>query len=240
MADSLGLVKIFFGKVKTVQDTTKLYRCQISVDNYTEKIPVADLPWYFPWYGLNYLPEEGDIISVIVFDDNFSTAFYGRKIELNKSELSDEDYLSYLEIYNRNIDDKKIQLSYTKSKGIEFINGESKTVIELDKITWFQNDNSIEITNDKIILGNQNQEAAILGNKGVDHLNKIITHQQNTINNMMQLFGAIATACTTPFTKPIQIALTASMSPLSISLGQENGKLVEENKTIQSKKTFIE
>ena len=110
----------------------------------------------------------------------------------------------------------------------------------LDKITWFQNDNSIEITNDKIILGNQNQEAAILGNKGVDHLNKIITHQQNTINNMMQLFGAIATACTTPFTLPIGIALTASMSPLSISLGQENGKLVEENKTIQSKKTFIE
>ena len=154
MTNGLGNIQIFFGVVKTVLDASKVCRLQISIDNYTEKIPVADLPWYFPWYGLEYLPVENDVVSVIIFDENFSTGFYGNKVDLSKSSLDDSDYINYLEIFKRSVDDKNVLLTYIPSKGIQFINADSQVQIEVDKVSLFVESNSIVMTKDRIDIGN--------------------------------------------------------------------------------------
>lgn len=235
----LGNVKIYFGKIASVTDELKLCRAQIIVDGYTEENDPTLLPWYFPWYGLNYLPVVEDVVPVLVFDDNFSTAFYGRKVDLVDAGLAD-DYENYLEIFKRTISDNDVKLTYTVSKGIEFINGDGKVQIELDKTTLFSKANSIEITEDKIKIGNDAKQMALLGDDTVTELQAIIKHQKATIDAMMQLFDLVSTACVTPFTVPIKAALTAGMPALKISLGLENSQVKTKADQIQSKKVSIE
>jgi len=236
----LGNINIFFGKVLNVSDELKINRCQISIDGLTDEIVSDDLPWYFPWYGLNYLPIVNDVVSVIVFDNNFSTCFYGRKVDLVDGSLDEGDYENYLEIFKRNVDDKNVSLTYLKSKGIEFINDKNKVQIELDKISLFVDTNSIVMTKDRIDIGDSGQEPIILGDKGVSHLHDIIKHQANTITEMMKLFQVIVTACTTPFTIPIGVALTANIPISQSKLVMENTQVDKKADTLQSKKTFIE
>lgn len=240
MYGELGNVQIFFGIVKTVQDDKKICRLQISIDNYTEKIPTEQLPWYFPWYGLNFLPVIGDVVSVIVFDENFSTAFYGKKVNLELSNLSDTDYVNYLEIFKRQISDKNVQLTYTESKGIQIINSTSEARVEIDRFSLFSEANSIVITKDRIDIGNKNQEATILGDKGVDELHDIILHQKNTISAMLAMFNAVFVACISPMTFPIAAALLPLISTYTSQLTIENKKVDVKLNTIQSKKVFIE
>ena len=40
--------------------------------DYNDELDVEDLPWYYPWGGIDFLPEEDDVVSVIVFDKNSS------------------------------------------------------------------------------------------------------------------------------------------------------------------------
>jgi len=240
MDSTLGNIRIYFGKVVSVSDEKKLCRCQISVDNYTEKIPKAELPWYFPWYGLNYLPVEGDIVPVIIFDDNFSTAFYSRKLDLKDAGLDDGDYANYLEIFKRTIEDKNVQLTYTTSKGIEFINGDGKIQIEIETLSLFVGTNSIVMTKDRIDIGDDNQEATILGDKGVEHLHNIIKHQANTIEAMMKMFKAVIKGCVSPMTLPIKVALLPYTLQYDQTLNMENSEVDSEADTLQSEKVFIQ
>jgi uncharacterized protein YktA (UPF0223 family) len=236
----IGDIQIFFGKVVDISDDLKINRCRISIDGLTDEIKTEELPWYFPWYGINYLPIKNDVVSVIVFDSNFVTAFYGKKIDLIDLNLDKDDYENYLEIFKRSIDDKNIQLSYKKSTGIEFINDKTKIQIELDKLSYFVESNSIIITKNKITLGDKNQQATILGDKGVQQMQDMITHQANTITEMMKLFNAISVSCITPFTAPIKAALSPLIPISQTKLNTENSKVNESSKIIQSSKTFIE
>ena len=235
----LGEIKIVFGKVVDINDEQKICRCRISIDNYTDKLLIDDLPWYFPWYGLSYLPILNDIVPVIIFDENFSTCFYGKKIDLIDNSLGD-DYSNYMEIFKRVINDKNVQLTYKTSTGIEFINDKTKVQIEFDKISLFCEINSIVITKDRIDIGNENQEATILGDKGVKALHDIIKHQNNVITEMYNMINAISSACTNPFTLPIKIALTPLIISGQIKLNTENTQVDSEMDKIQSKKVFIE
>jgi hypothetical protein len=236
----LGNIKIYFGKIIDVSDEEKICRCRVSIDGLTNEIVKDELPWYFPWYGLNYLPIIDDVVSVIVFDENISTCFYGRKIDLIDKGLEDGDYENYLEIFKRAIDDKNVSLTYKKSTGIEFINDKNKVQIELDKISLFVDTNSIVMTKDRIDIGDKGVEANIRGDKGVEELHDIIKHQANTITEMMKLFQVIVAACVTPFTAPIGAALTANIPVSQSKLVIENQKVDAKADTIQSKKTFIE
>lgn len=74
------------------------------------------MPWYFPFYSIPILPEVDDIVPVLIFDNNFVTGFYGRKIDCKPRELDDDDYKFYLEVYKRKCGDDEVQLTYTKSK----------------------------------------------------------------------------------------------------------------------------
>ena len=144
----IGDIKIFFGKIVSVSDELKINRCQISIDGLTNEIVPEDLPWYFPWYGINYLPIKDDVVSVIVFDDNFSTAFYSHKVNLIDLSLDADDYENYLELFKRTISDKNVSLTYKKSTGIEFINDKTKIQLELDKLSLFVDSNSIIVDKD--------------------------------------------------------------------------------------------
>lgn len=237
---NLGSINVYFGKVVDVTDTDKLLRVRVSIDGLTNEIAKDDLPWYFPWYGVNYLPLENDVVSVIVFDSNMSTAFYGRKVDQDKSSISDDDYASYLEIYSRQVNGKQVDLKYSKTDGIIFSNDTSKIQIESDKLTLFVGTNSIFMDKDVIKLGDKNQQPSLLGNNTVEHLHAIITHQANTISAMMTIYQAIGAACVTPFTAPIGAAITSSMPSFQTSLNVENTKVDKQADTLQSKKVSNE
>ena len=236
----LGNIKIYFGKVVDVKDDLKVNRVRVSIDGLTNEIKKDDRPWYFPWYGLNYLPILDDVVSVIVFDENLATCFYGRKIDLKDESLDDGDYENYLEIFKRSVSDKSVSLTYKKSTGIEFINDKGKIQIEVDKLSFFVDTNSIVMTKNRIDIGDSNQEATPLGDKTVQELHDIIKHQSNTISEIMGLFQTIVTACTNPFTAPIAAALTPKMLISQPKLDIENTKVDQAADKIQSKKTFIE
>ena len=233
----MGDIQIFFGTVKSVKDEDKLFRCQISIPGYTDKLKESELPWYYPFNGLTYLPEPKDVVSVMIFDDNFVTGFYGSKLKLdedNQSKLDGDDYADYLEIFKKQVSDKNVQLTYTKSKGIEFVNDKTGTKIETNKYLLFVESTSITIEKDKISIGSKNLEPTLLGDKTVKHLHNIIKHQQATIQKMYQGFQTIASACTTPFTAPIAAAL-ASFFPTQAQLISENARVDSEADRIQSK-----
>lgn len=237
----LGEIKIFFGKVVDVSDDLKINRCRISIDGLTDEIKPEDLPWYFPWYGLSYLPIKDDVVPVLVFDDNFSTCFYGNKLDLVDLKLDDGDYENYLEIFKRSIDDKNVSLTYKKSTGIEFINDKYKIQIEKDKLSLFNDTLGITIEKDKINIGEKSGEATLLGDKTVKHLLDIVKHQQETIDGMLTIFDAISAACVTPFTLPIKAALTPLTITYKASLKISNTKLETNNtkNNLQSQKVFI-
>lgn len=130
---SLNSVKIYFGFVEDIDDTEKLFRVRVKIKGYTDTMIKENLPWYYPWYGVNYLPEIGDEIPIIIFNNEFVNGFYEKNADIKKIEsLSDEDYATYLEIYRRVSD--KVSLTYEKSKGINFNYDKSNVNIDKDKI----------------------------------------------------------------------------------------------------------
>src|ERR1035437_429841 len=207
----LGDLNVYFGSVVDVTDSNKLLRVRIQIDGLTNEIVKENLPWYFPWYGINYLPILGDVVPVIMFDGNISTCFYGQKVDVDKSKISDADYADYLEIFSRTIDDKEVFIGYKKSEGIVFSNDTSKVQLEIDKLTLFVGANSIFIDKDTIKLGNNAKQMTLLGDSTVKELHAIIAHQKNTISAMMTIYQAIAAVCVTPFTAPIGGAITGAM-----------------------------
>lgn len=235
-----GDIKIFFGKVVDVKDTDKLLRVRVSIDGLTDEIAKDDLPWYFPWYGVNYLPLENDVVPVIQFDGNIVTCFYAHKVDVKYDKISDTDYANYLEIFSRSVDDKLVELKYTKTKGIEFVNDKGKIQIETEKLTLFCDANYLEITKDKINLGDGAKEATPLGDKTVKELHDIIKHQANTITAMMTIYKAIAAVCVTPFTAPIGAVINSQVPTFEPKLTEENKKVDIAADKIQSKKVFIE
>lgn len=239
----LGKIDIFFGIVHSVKDKEQLLRCQIRIPGYTDKLNADELPWYWSWGGLNYLPEKGDSVPVIVFDRNFSTAFYGKKVNVHDkvntdAELNDGDYDNYLEIFKRNVNDKNIQLTYKVSTGIELGNGETKTQTELEKYTIFCKANTVTITEDRIDIGNQGLEPAILGDKCVQELHDIIKHQANTISQMYTGFQKIIAGCVNPFTKPIAAQLATHL-PTQATLMSENNSVDGKVDPLKSKMVFV-
>lgn len=128
----LNSIKIYFGYVEDVEDVEEIFRIRAKIKGFTDKINKEDLPWYYPWYGVNYLPEIGDEIPIIIFNDEFVNGFYSKKADINKRNLDKNDYKTYLEIYKRESD--KVKLTYEKSKGIIFEYDKAHLNIDKDKI----------------------------------------------------------------------------------------------------------
>jgi hypothetical protein len=232
-----GNINIFFGKVVDVTDPDKVWRVKVSVAAMTDEIPVDLLPWYYPWNGLEYIPVKDDVVPVMVFNNNLSTCFYGRKVGLSSSSISDGDYDTYLEVYKRG----DVSLTYVKSKGIEFSNKDGKVQVEVDKLSLFVANNSIVMTKDRIDIGDEASEASLLGDKSVKQMQDMLKHDSNITNKFITLFTAIASAATpNPFTASIGAVITSMMPDIISALSQENTMVVEASKKIQSKKVYIE
>lgn len=137
---SLNSIKIYFGFVEDIEDIDEIFRIKAKIKGFTDKINKDDLPWYYPWYGINYLPEIGDEVPLIIFNDEFVNGFYTKKADLNKRDISKDDYKTYLEIYKRESD--KVKLIYEKSKGITFEYDITQVNIDKDKIINKVTDNS--------------------------------------------------------------------------------------------------
>ena len=236
----LGKINILFGKVVDISDEELLYRCRISVDGYTDLIEKDELPWYYPFGGISFLPEIDDVVPLLIFDENFSTAFYGKKVLNTKSELSSDDYENYLELFKRTINDVNVEITYTKSKGIILNNSKSKIALEQELLKLFVESNSIIVSKDRIDIGNNAKEATILGDQGVKLYEDIIKHQDAMLKKLINLFTNIASACTTPYTIPIGTIITSNLPAIISELNLENQKLSQTTSKIQSKKTFIE
>jgi hypothetical protein len=226
---------IFFGTVVDVADDKKLYRIRVKINGYTDKIAIEDLPWYYPFFGMKYLPIKNDVLSVTIFNGNFSTGFYHNKVDLKPSELSDKEYENYLEIYNR----LGVSLTYKESTGIEFINDKAKIQIEKEKASILVDGNQIVIIKNRIDLGSDG-EATPLGDKTVDALTKMIELTDSDFESILGILALVKNACSSPILAPIRLALTIKPPTEKI----KHSKNISTNKTtvskIQSKKTFIE
>lgn len=145
----LNDIKIYFGIVDDIIDDEKLFRVRAKIKGYTDEIETRDLPWYYPWFGVNYLPEIGDEIGIVIFNDEFVNGFYTKKADVIKRDyVSDDDYATYLEIYKRDID--KVKLIYEKSKGINFTYDTSNLNIDKDKIVNTVGDSKSTFDDDKL------------------------------------------------------------------------------------------
>ena len=226
---------IYFGEVVDVNDDELKYRVRVIITGYTHQIEKDNLPWYFPFFGISYLPVVGDILPIIIFNGNFSTGFYNNKINLPASTLSGTEYQNYLEVYKR----LGVQISYTESLGIELINGKSKIQIEKDKTSIFVDGNQFVMVKDRIDLGT-NGEATPLGDKTVKALQKQIDMSNDMFKQCMGLFEKIKSASVHPILKPIKAVLSIGVP---ISKNKINPEVTDNTQyitTIQSKKTFIE
>lgn len=186
----LNSIKIYFGFVEDIEDTEKVFRVRAKIKGYTDEIVKDNLPWYYPWYGVNYLPEIGDEIPIIIFNDEFANGFYEKKADVIKREsLSEDDYNTYLEIYKRESD--KVSLTYEKSKGIIFNYDKSTVNIDKDKIINKVTDDSVSTLTAKdldIIIGELQlriDNGGFTLKKSDETLKKIMMDLLVEIENMM-------------------------------------------------------
>lgn len=225
-----------FGKVVDVKDPEFLNRVRVSIPAYTNEIATEDLPWYFPTI-LNYLPVVGDSVMVTIFNNNITTGFYGRKLDLEKSAYTDTEYENYLEIYKR----LKVQLTYIESLGIQFINDKSSIQIMPEFIESVSNETKHRIEKDKYTITKGGDiEPAPLGNKTVEQLLEMVSTFDDQYKQCMTLFEAINKACTTPMLAPIKGALTPLIPVSKKKFTSPISKLNENIKKIISKLFFFE
>lgn len=229
------MINVFFGKVVDVQDDEKIFRLRIAINGYTNELATEDLPWYFPMFGFHYIPIVGDVVPVLIFNGNFTTGFYIKKIDLESTGLEGTEYENYLEIYKR----LGVELSYKESVGIQLINANSRLQIEELRASMYVKDNQITMDDKRIDLGTDG-EATPLGDKTVKALVDLNTQNKNDFTETMKLFDAIKKACTSPMLAPIKIALTVAMPSAKSKMDPSFPKNEKFIKTIQSKKTFIE
>lgn len=233
-------IQIYFGKVVDIKDDLHQNRIKCTIEDYTDKISPDDLPWYYPFFGQNYLPTVGDIVPVIIMNQNFAQGFYNPKIDLssrtdNKSISDGEEYEQYVELYDK----LGIQATYKKEKGWEFKNQNTFVQLETEKISLKTPKEQIIITDDRINVGNDGP-AMPLGDKTVESFEKHLKDVMQRYDEIMQLFLVIQEASTNPFTLPIKIALTPKLAVANVKFKPSEIELQQFHKTIQSKKVFIE
>lgn len=218
-----GEIKILFGEVVDINDEDKKFRCRVSINGYTDQLETEDLPWYYP-FGIRKLPEVGDNVGVIIFDNIITSGFYTDSINLVVS-VDNEDYEHYVEVFDKNLEGTGAKLTFKKSKGIEGVYGDSMLSISKEKALLSSGGNEVSVDDDKIKLGSQSaEEPVLLGNKTIDFLSDLIDVMSEiskefsaTSSDMMTWQGA----CGTPFTAamaPAVAGIMASMAAISIKI----------------------
>jgi hypothetical protein len=235
-------VSIFFAKVVETADDKKLYRIKATVAGYTDQVAVADLPWYYPFYGIDFLPVKGDAVPLLVFNANFSTGMYLHKCDPVASVLSDDDYLNYLEIFKRTVSDKNVELSYTPSLGINLINGKGGLNLQDTQAQLRLNDTQVLVTDGRVDIGKdpKSGQATVLGDDNVKALQNALKEISTLRKVTFNLFNVIKTACSSGILAPIRISLSAAIPVAEEPLPPQEETDMNYLNTIQSKITFIQ
>ena len=233
---------IYFAKVVSVVDDKKLYRIQATIAGFTDQIDPTTLCWYYPFYGIDFLPVKDDTVPVIIFNGNFSTGLYLCKCDPIASTLSDSDYQNYLEIFKRKVGSDNVELTYTPSLGINFIEGKGKINIQNTQVQSILNDTQVLITDGRIDLGKdpKSGQPAPLGDDTVKALQQALTEISNLRKTTFDLFNIIKNASSSGFLAPIRIALTIALPIQELPFPPQEQKDMEYTKTIQSKITNIQ
>lgn len=248
----LGEVKILFGKVLNVMDEKFIYRCQIQIPGYTDELEPESLPWYFPWYGVNYLPEDNHIVPVLIFDNNFSTGFYGKTCGLldfegllEPNQFTEDDYRHFLNIFSRKVNDVDVKLTYNPTDGIQFINDKSHVQQLPDLYNLWVDTNHIQVTVDKIYLGEGGFEEhpALLGDITRNELNSFEDFIKDHLNKLYDYMDKIKTAAaSSPYTKPIEAAITGFLPQIKQEISTLSSDVrdnSEYGEKIKSVRTFL-
>lgn len=228
-------VQIMFGKVVAVNDDQKLHRVKVSIQGYTDQIAIDDLHWYYPFFGVNYIPIINDQVPVLIFNNDFTTGFFNNKVDLEAIEYDDSEYENYLEIYKR----LGVQLTYNETDGIRFINQKSLVQIEDGRASMYVEDNQITLNKDRIDLGTDG-EPAPLGDMTVEAFAKYMDAMQTQYEKIMDCLDAIKQGCVTPHTKGIQMGLIATMPIAENTVPSKHDSAKQYSETIRSKKVFVE
>lgn len=180
----LGNINILFGNVVSVDDEQHRYRCRVSINGYTDMLEDDEVPYYFPWYGINYLPQVDDVVPVIIFDGVIWSGFYGKAIG-QTSNLEGDDYIHYLEIFKRQVGNDFVNLTYKPSTGIEFSNADAGINIQTKKLELFCASQSIIIDGDGIQLGEGAEKHVPYGEDMIDLMKEMC----DLIAQMASTFG---------------------------------------------------
>lgn len=214
-------VNIYFGKVIDVKDDKFIFRVKIAIPGYTDKLSVDDLPFYFPFYGVNYLPLVNDVVPVLIFDNVFTNGFYGRKIDCLDRNLDENDYENYLEIYKRLVNDKNVELSYVPSLGIQIINDKSNINLKEEKISIFTDIDKLSIIlnqeNNVISIGDQNSlQKSLLGENVIDYLKNVqLDFSKKILSELTNFVTGIQTAASSnPYTANLLAPCLKSITSL--------------------------
>ena len=233
----LGNIQIFFGQVVDIDDPYQCLRCRVAIQGKTDKIEKDKLPWYYSFNGLNSLPKIDDEVPVIIFDGNFATGMYGRPM-INGSVQTKTDYKDYVEVFKKMTGDSDASITYSISNGIEIQNDNTGIHVESAKLKLFCDANAISITSNAILLGNENLEAMLMGDKTIAFMGEMFDYFEQVIKMMFAGFQTVMTAALpSPFTAQIGAALTPYVvGELQITMALKilRAKL----NSLQSKKTF--
>lgn len=175
-----------YGIVADYNDPEKKSRCRVRVITRTDdesKIPTEDLPWYtmFGHTKLHSLPEIGELVKVHLYDDDIHVGEYER-IHKQRAQIPEGDYLSARVLLDEDLskfeDEGKVEIFYSKSKGIELHLSGSTINIRRDGTVSLFNTNSgkyVHISDESISLGSDTKSAepATLGQTNVDMLNQL-------------------------------------------------------------------
>lgn len=236
----LGEINILFGEVVDINDDEKLFRCRVSINGYTDEIETEDLPWYYP-FGIKKLPEIGDTVGVIIFDQVITSGFYTDSVNL-KVNIDDNDYANYVELFNKDFDGVNAKLTFKESKGIEVGYGDSSLNVAKEKSVLASGSSEVEVNDNNIKLGSKAEEPVLLGQKTIDFLSDIV----DVITEISKEFSATSqemitwtSACATPFTAamlPTVSGIMSSMTAISAKVQTLKVKL----DTLKSNKVLTE
>lgn len=234
-------INVYFGEVVDVADEEKLNRIKVSIPGKTDKLETNFLSWYYPFLGMDQIPVTGDKISVLIFNGNFTTGFYLKKIPDSGNAQVDFDgseYENYLEIFKRDA----VQLTYNEEDGIQFINDKSKIQALPKEINLDVDGFIMKLVKDRLDIGFGGPvEATPLGDKTVKVLLDDVKLETMMYENCLKIFQAISAGCgNNPFLVGIKIGIESLLPTAKSSVKTPTTKLNADINKIQSKKTFIE
>ena len=229
----LGNIQIFFGQVVDVDDPMQTYRCRVAIPGKTDQIEKEKLPWYYSFNGVGNLPNLNVEVPVFIFDGNFATGMYGSTM-LSAPTQTEFTYKSYVELLKKD----NASVTYNQQNGVEIENANNRITINKNSIKLGADKNNISLTKDTIRLGDENFEAALMGDQTVAYLKEILEYMNQTIKTLYSGFQTIMmSASGSPFTAQIGAAL-APFIPTELQIRSMINFLDTKANNLQSKKIF--